>query len=145
YYSYGVCSGSDCKNQTCTEEPVFDAEYLQEHPDMVGETKTVCRGSRPLLANGAGRINHGKYRVLSNGAYFWMYSLAGQSPVSYTYNNAGVIFIDVNGAGKPNQFGYDVQKLLLTRNGHVISSNIDGSEYGYDGEYWGNVPFIGAK
>jgi len=74
--------------------------------------------------------------VLANGAFMWSGDVQTQSSDKITTT----LIVDVNGAKSPNKYGYDLHKLGLKYDGHVIPMNING-----DDEYDIEGGTIGAK
>jgi len=122
--SYGPC-GQTCGNKTCHEEE-YSAEYVALYPHIAGTTQTVCFGYSEYNLTERNRLDISKPRVLANGAHFWIISTSASDPIR---NSVGIIIVDVNGQNKPNQLGYDIQRLPLWRDGHVTPANIDSGEY----------------
>jgi len=133
---------SVCQSWETVEKP-YDQEYINRFPWQAGNTyqteecmkfedesqgyRWMTTGSLPGLISGTVPT------ILNNGVYVWIAGKEHGEIVAITY-------IDVNGKNKPNQAGYDIQKLGIRPDGHVVPMNINGND-----EYDTVGGTIGAK
>ncbi len=131
-----------CQNYEYIEKP-YDQEYIDRFPWTEGGTTFVnecteyadeSQGFRWMTTGDLpGMISGQIPTILNNGVFVWIAGKENGEIIAIAY-------IDVNGKNNPNQAGYDIQKLGIRPDGHVVPMNIDG-----DGEYDTVGGSIGAK
>ncbi len=129
---YAQCT-SNCTDICRTEQ--YTDEYVAQWPHLAGQSYQACQiYIEPALIY----HNNSSPLILNNGVLVWIYN------TNYTAVNeeiASLIYVDVNGKKGPNQYGYDIQKLGLKYNGHILPMNVDTIHEYFD-PYGGT---IGAK
>ncbi len=134
-----------CQQYENVDTP-WDSEYIAQFPHMAGSSRPVltCTGGYKQESQGwktyefvpSLQANSETPRTFVNGAVVWF------GHAEYYKDLAKIILIDVNGTKGPNKYGYDIQKLGLKLDGHVVPMNIDATG---DDEYNINGGSIGAK
>ena len=104
------------------EEKEYDEEYYIQWPEMAGVSGTyqACTGgfgkikeTRLMDIYPSAPINSYRPAVLANGVFFWIFE-------GYDWDYPIYIFIDANGKRGPNTFAYDVHRLGVQKDGHVV-------------------------
>ncbi|MBQ8168278.1 type II secretion system protein [bacterium] len=129
------CSGALHCSSNCREE-FYDDEYVAKWPNKAGQSYQACQ-----LEFKPGLIYHSSSpRILNNGVPIWILN-TNNTGYSLPSPIAGLVYVDLNGHKGPNQYGYDIQKLGLKRDGHLFPINVDTDHEYFD--YNGGT--VGAK
>jgi len=132
YHINGFAAFTTYTNEICTEygEITIDEEYLENHPNInlqIGLQTWGCTQNETVTSNGEYIWLPGHCLVcgtpffkLNNSMHLWIFDYAND-------DFAGILYIDTNAHKGPNQYGYDIHRLGLQHDGHVVPLNLQNS------------------
>jgi len=144
YSMVGYIGPNTLVRDVCLEYGDFiaDEEYQANNPSAIlGATYRGCTGGYETQSELVeeytwlpGRdLNRDTFYILNNSTFLWIHDISGYS--TNIGELAAYLYVDTNGAQNPNKYGYDIHKLGLKYDGHVVPLNVNNvtTEYRIDG------------